>query len=289
MKKLIIFLAILFISCSSPKPPKWYNKIYNDNNFFVYSTGVGQTKKEAITNALANASAKISVIVQSHYKSLKYQYKGDDTSNYSNNSIFNIETKTNPITFTQYKILKLQNNDKYYVLLKINRLKNAKYMCNNINITHIDNNNLNVFLNYKKIISSLNKKIKKLRSINTLYPICKDKLTKTITLKNQILKTYNNLTLSIVSQNKTIQNLLENILNIKTTSRGNIKIYTKQKIKYKKVGNYKIATIYITLSIKSQNKSKNYSLTCAASSIEDFNIAKELAYQECKQKLKKLF
>ncbi len=290
MKKLFLLpLIFLFIACSSPNPPQWYNKIYNDNNNIIYATGAGKTKQEAINNALAHASAKISVIVKSLYKSLKYQYKGDDATSYSNNSIFNIETKTNPIEFSQYKILKLQKKENYYVLIKINRIKNAQNMCNNIDYPNLDKNSLNIFLNYKKIISLLNKKIKKLKNINALYPLCKDKLTKIINLKKEITRRFNNLSVFIASNDKNIKEILESILNIQTSSNGNIKIFIHQNTKYKKVGSYKITTIYLNLKIKAGNNSKNYSLICAASSIQDFNTAKELAYQECKEKLKNLF
>ena len=289
MKKYIIFLIIFFIACSSsPKPPQWYNKIYNDNNNFIYATGVGNSKKEAIANALANASAKISVIVKSNFKSLKYQYQGNDASTYSNNSLLNIETKTNPITFSEYKILKLKQKDKYYVLIKIDRIKNAKNMCNNINIQPIDKSNLNIFLNYKKIINLLNKKIQKLQNINALYPICKNRLKKIKNLKENIIKKHNNLNISVYSNNQFLKNIIENILNIKSSSIGNIKVYIKEQTKYKKIGEYKIATIYLNLNIKSNNHSKNYYLTCAASSMGSFTLAKELAYQECKTKLKQI-
>ncbi len=291
MRKLIFLLPsiLLFIACSSPNPPQWYNKIYNDNNNIIYATGVGKTKQEAINNALANASAKISVIVKSMYKSLKYQYKGNDTTSYSNNSIFNIETKTNPIEFSQYKILKLQKKENYYILIQINRIENAKYICNNINYPDIDKTSLNIFLNYKKIIFLLNQKIKKLKNINALYPLCKNKLTQIINLKKEIIKKFNNLSVFIVSNNKNIKNIMEDILNIQTSKNGNIKIFIHQNTKYKQIGNYKITTIYLNLKIKADNHSKNYSLICAASSIQDFNTAKELAYQECKGKLKNLF
>ena len=288
MKRLIILFGLLFISCSS-NPPEWYNKIYNDNNYFIYSTGVGKTKKEAINNALANISSKVSVIIKSIYKSKKYQYKGDDTSVYSNNSIFDIEAKTNPITFTQYKILKIEKKEKYYVLIKINRLKNAKYMCDNTDYPNIDKSKLNIFLNHKKILYYLNKTIKKLKSINALYPICKNRLDKIVSLKNEIINKFNHLNISIRSDNQRIKNIIESILNIKTSSNGNIKILIHQNIKHKTVGNYKISTIYLNFKINDAKNSKNYSLICAASSIQDFNTAKELAYQECKKKLKNIF
>ena len=287
--KIIYVLIFLFFSACSSNPPEWYNKIYTDNQNFIYATGEGKTKEEAINSALANASAKIAIVVKSLYKSKKYSYKGDDTSAYSNISIFDIQTKTNPITFTNYKILKIDKKDKYYVLLKINRYKNAKYMCNNIEMDNINDENLNLFFNYKTIIKKLNNKIQKLKSINAIYPICKQKLQNAISLKNKIEKKYNNLTFNIYSNDSQIKDIISSILKIQSSKRGNIKIYSISKTTYKQIGNYKIAIINLNINIKSQNKSKNIAIKCAGSSIQDFHTAKELAYEQCKEKLKEFF
>ena len=288
MKKLYLLIILLFMACSSPQPPKWYNKVYNDNENTIYSTGLGNTKKEAITNALANASSKILIVVKSNFNSINHQYKNNNYSSYANDSILKIQTKTNPITFSNYKILKLQKKDKYYVLIKINRQKNAEFMCNNIEKINLNINNLNIFLHYKKIISSLNKEIQQLQNINAIYPICKNKLNNLIKLKNLINKKYNNLSVSIYSNDNNLLNILNNILNIKNSYNGKIKIYINQKTKYTQIGDNKIATIYINLKIKNNHILKRYSLTCAASSIEDFHLAKELAYKNCKDKLKNI-
>ena len=288
MKKLYLLIILLFMACSSPQPPKWYNKVYNDNENTIYSTGIGNTKKEAITNALANASSKILIVVKSNFNSINHQYKNNNYSSYANDSILKIQTKTNPITFSNYKILKLQKKDKYYVLIKINRKKNAEFMCNNIEKINLNTNDLNIFLHYKKIISSLNKKIQQLQNINAIYPICKNKLNNLIKLRNLINKKYNNLSVSIYSNDNNLLNILNNILNIKNSYNGKIKIYINQKTKYTQIGDNKIATIYINLKIKNNHILKRYSLTCAASSIEDFHLAKELAYKNCKDKLKNI-
>ena len=286
MKRFILFIIIFLTACTQ-NPPKWYEKIYNDNSYFIYATGEGTTKKEAINSALANASSKVAVVVKSIYNSLKYSYKGDDTSAYSNTSLFNIQTKTNPLTFIDYKILKLEKRDKYYVLIKIDRIKNATYMCNNIDIPKI-NNKLDIFLHYKSIIKSLNKTIEKLKTINALAPICKEKLQKTINIKNKITKIHNNLSYSIISNDNKLKNILSSILDFKNLH-PKIKIILNAKTKYTKIGDYKISTIYLNISIKNKTDSKNFYLICAASSIDDYKTAKELAYKECKEKLKKIF
>jgi len=288
MKRLIFIALIFFIGCST-NPPKWYNKIYNDNSYYIYATGDGANKKEAINSALANASSKIAIVVKSMFKSLKYQYKGNDTNSYSSNSILDIETKTNPITFTDYKIVKLEKKDKYYVLIKINRYKNAKYMCENTSIPKIDINNLNVLLNYKTILKTLNQKIKKLKNINALYPLCKNKLNKILSLKKEIINKYNNLTYTITSNDKKLKDIIEAVLNINESKKGDIHLLVKTNTTYKKIGEYKIATIYVNLKLKCKNLSKNFSFICASSSIQDYSTAKELAYNKCKEKIKKIF
>jgi len=288
MKRLIFLVLIFFIGCSH-NPPKWYNKIYTDNNYYIFATGEGKTKEEAINTALANASAKVAVIVKSMFKSLKYQYNGNDTNSYSNNSLLDIQTKTNPITFTNYKIEKLQNNDKYYVLLKINRYKNAKYMCENTSIPKLDISELNIFLNHKKLLNILNKKINRLKSVNALYPLCKNKLNKILILKQKINNKFNTLTYTINSNDPQIKNIIATILTFNKSNKSNLIINAYTKSDYKKVGEYKIATIYVNLEIKSKNLSKHFSLICASSSIQDYSLAKELAYNKCKEKIKKLF
>ena len=289
MKKLIgILVFIFFVSCAS-NPPKWYEKIYTDNSYFIYSTGAGKTKQEAINTALANASSKVAVIVRSTYNSLKYSYKGNDTSAYSNTSVFDIQTKTNPLTFTDYKILKLEKKDKYYVLLKINRYKNAKFMCDNTEIENIDTENLNILFNYKRIINQLNKKIEKLKNINALYPLCKDKLKNALLLKQKIEKKYHNLSLNIISNDERLKEIIESALNIKSSNNAKIQIYANSKTTFKSVGNYKISIIKLNIKIKSQNKSRNLSVECAGSSIQDYSVAKSLAYKVCEEKIKRIF
>lgn len=288
MKKLFVLLIIFFIGCTT-NPPKWYNKIYTDNKYYIYATGSGKTKEEAINSALANASAKVAIVVKSMYKSLKYQYNNNKTNTYSNTTILHIQTSTNPIIFTNYKILKIEKKDKYYVLLKINRYKNAKYMCENFNMPNLNLNTLNIFLNYKQIINSINEKINKLKNINALYPVCKNKLEKLLFAKQKITSIYNNLSYQIYSNNNSIKNQIISILPIKNSSNGNIKIFIKTKINKKKVNIYKITSINLFLKIKTNNQSKNYYITCASASIQDYHTAFELAINKCKEKLKKIF
>ncbi len=288
MRSAFVFIMIIFISCTT-KPPKWYEKIYTDNQNFIYATGSGKTKQEAINYALANASSKISIVVKSIYKSKKYSYKGDDTYSYSNSTLLDIQTKTNPITFSEYKVLKLEKKDKYYVLIKINRYKNAKFMCENTNIDSFNESNLNLLFNYKKITNRLQKIIEKLKNINALYPLCKDKLNLAIKLKKKLQKKYSNLTFSIKSNDETIKNIIKSILKIKNSKNATIKIIAKTTNKQKQVGSYKINIITLNLTISDKNASKNFYFTCAGSSIQDYQTAKALAYQNCKEKIKEIF
>lgn len=288
MRQILIILIIFFIGCTT-NPPKWYNKIYTDNKYYIYATGSGKTKEEAINSALANASAKIAIVVKSMYKSLKYQYSDNTTSTYSNTSILDIQTSTNPITFTNYKILKLEKKDKYYVLLKIDRYKNAKYMCQSLSIPSLNLDTLNLFLHYKDIINLINKKIDKVKNINAIYPLCKGKLKTLISLKQKVISNYNKLSYQINSNNNLIKNIITSIISIKKSSKGKIKIFVKTKINHKNINIYKITSIKIFLIIKTDNGSKNYYLTCASSSIQDYNTAFELAINKCKKKLKNIF
>ena len=288
MKKLSIVILLIFTACTSPIP-KWYNKIYQDNQNYLYATGSGPTKKDAINSALANASAKIAIKIKSIYKSLKYQNKTENNTIYSNTSVLNIQAKTFPIIFTNYKIIKLTKiADKYYVLIKIDRYKTAKYMCKNLNIPIINTNNLNLLLKYHKIVKILNKKIEEIKNINAIYPICQSKLKKLIKLKNKIYKKFHNFTYNIKGD-KRIRKILSSILKIKKSQNGTFKISVKSKIKYKRIGTSNISIINLFINVQYKNKIKSFYLTCASSSIQDYNTASMLAIQKCKEKLEKIF
>ena len=285
---MVRFLFILFFIGCSATIPKWYTKIYNDNKNFIYATGEGYTKKEAINNALANASAKIAIEVKSIYKNIKYQYKEKNNITSSNTSFIDIQTKTKPIIFNSYKLLKLQKEDKYYVLLKIDRYKNAKFMCQKIQMPQINNDDIYILLNYKKILKNLNQKIDQIQTINTLYPVCGKKLNQITNLKDKIIKKYNSLTYSIYSNDKKIKSIISSNLDIKNSKNGKIKIIINTKWENKKVGAYFIAILNLNIKL-TNSSSKEYILTCASSSIQDYKTAKELAYKKCEEKIKKIF
>ena len=116
-----------------------------------------------------------------------------------------------------------------------------------------------------------------------------EKLKNAFSLKEKFEKKYKNLSIKILSNDKEIQNIISSILNVKISQNAPVKIFAKVKENFKKVGNYKITVLKIDLKVISDKNSKSFFVECAGSSIQDYSVAKSLAYQECKEKIKRIF
>jgi len=290
--KNLIFLLILFLTgCFSPQIPKWYTKTYQDNDIYMYGTGEGKTKKEAVNDALNEISSKIYIKIKSTFISQKSQYKTQNENLYTDFSSLNITSSTKPIDFHNYEIIKLKKDNKYYVLLRINRIKNAKFICSNVQIPNYNfNSDLNFLFKSKKIFNDLNQKISKVQIANLISPVCNYKLQKLLNIKQKLLNRYKNLNIKIKSNDKTLKTYLNEFLQkyINIKNKANITLYATNSINYKKIGNYYIANMNINLLFTNKEK-KEFNILCSGSSIENKNIAKDFASKNCIKKIKQLF
>ena len=115
MKYLLpIFFSIFFVACfginkdeisqnNSLKYPSWYlNPPLNDGNM-LYGVGVANTKQEAILNALDDLSSRLMLTIESNQEISLKSFR-DYREYVSKTTIFNINTKSEKLTFKDYKI-----------------------------------------------------------------------------------------------------------------------------------------------------------------------------------------
>ena len=115
MKYLLpIFFSIFFVACfginkdeisqnNSLKYPSWYlNPPLNDGNI-LYGVGVANTKQEAILNALDDLSSRLMLTIQSNQEISLKSFR-DYREYVSKTTTFNINTKSEKLTFKDYKI-----------------------------------------------------------------------------------------------------------------------------------------------------------------------------------------
>ena len=116
MKYLLpIFFSIFFVACfginkdeisqnNSLKYPSWYlNPPLNDGNI-VYGVGVANTKQEAILNALDVWSSRLMLTIQSNQE-ISLKSIRDYREYVSKTTTFNITTKSEKLTFKDFKIV----------------------------------------------------------------------------------------------------------------------------------------------------------------------------------------
>src|SRR5574344_2128056 len=115
MKYLLpIFFSIFFVACfginkdeisqnNSLKYPSWYlNPPLNDGSI-LYGVGVANTKQEAILNALDDLSSRLMLTIQSNQEISLKSFR-DYREYVSKTTTFNINTKSEKLTFKDYKI-----------------------------------------------------------------------------------------------------------------------------------------------------------------------------------------
>jgi hypothetical protein len=124
----LIILPFLFFGCALQKDtqvvyPKWYLKIQKDNHRYIYGEAEGETFKDSTAIALNNIASKISVIVQSTYRSTTTT----TTTTYDKTIQRDIKNSVKKIKFNNYKIIKktILNNQKHLVLVEVDKIKLA--------------------------------------------------------------------------------------------------------------------------------------------------------------------
>jgi hypothetical protein len=286
LKRLIF--ALILIGCAST--PKWYLSPPKDNQNYLFATGSGDSKKEAINQALNFAASKINTQISSTLSISQNLYSTNNKTLYNKTISQNITTKINNISLSDYKVIKEDKEDKYYVVIAINKIKNsilltqrARDEINSITPYLKTTDKIEILKTYPKLIKKINKAINTLYSAKILYPY-KDidpLLKKAKKIKLTLIEKLNSITFT--TKNPIIQNVLSS-LNLPISNNG-IKIDAKINFSNNKIGNYYItsATMHTTLKDKT---TLSFDINCGGKSIIDFQNAKEFAIRDCEEKLK---
>jgi len=288
--RVLLFLFLLLTGCATF--PKWYLNPPKDNNSFLYASAMGESKKEAINKALSFLASKLKIDISSNTQIEKSLSTTNSSSSFYKNFSQNIKTQIKNIVFYDYKIEKLKNMDnKFFVLIKINRIKNAQLLYKFVN-KKIDSitipKNLSP-LQKLKLFPTIKRKLKKLSSqietINLLDP----NLDTSYLLKkiDKLLKKLNS-DFSFKVKGF-LKNYIEDLISQKynLSPKGDITITSIAKLKTSKIMDYKIAKYSVILKISDSKIQKTYQLNCSAKSF-DKNLSIELAIKKCKEKIKKL-
>jgi phosphopantetheine adenylyltransferase len=175
MKRFLpFFFLFLLVGCgnhnvyvSKPKPiPNWYLNPPKSTQQFVYVTGSGVDKKEAVLNALNNFISRYSVTISSNFETKSESFGG---GLYNKNSVNNIKATVKKFEVSNYDLIKVQKQsfDKFFVLVRvdINKLyENVKNQLDNRfkeyqNEYHIISNEnlLNQFIDLQKLLKKIQK------------------------------------------------------------------------------------------------------------------------------------
>ena len=288
--RLVLILFLFFLGCAT-KAPKWYQKIYNEDSHFIYATGEGKNKQEAINQALNSAVSKIQITLTSEVNIQKILTKTQKSTKTYENISQNIKAYIPDVKIYSYKIIKSEKKEKYYVLLGIDKIKNSNiiYEKSKEKIKEIDKTNINdkifIIKNYPKYIKNLNQIISNLYFAYVMHPDEK--------IKN-LIKRAENLKLLLKRKLQNIgfyiKNDYENIIKDSLTSlnlpiKKGIEIYQSHKTASQKILDYYIYTIYMNVILKDKRE-LSFNVICSGKSINGYEIAKSFALKECKRKVK---
>ncbi|ACM92652.1 putative lipoprotein [Nautilia profundicola AmH] len=285
MKKWFTLIVLIFVSCTNPKPPNWYIQTPKDNQNYFYASAESYSKQNAIKNALNDIASRINVKISSNF----VINKGIHNQKTYNEIFQQINAQVSNINFNNYEILKIdKENDKYYVLIRINKQKLINNLKTKINIE------------LKKIDFNENSPIKRvIYSYNILYKLKK--------IKSDIF-ILESLGVNISNYIAKIENLKKIALNIIKTTEFNIvtnryknqsiEIFSKYLIISKKAKNlikinisiqkYHLFNDYIIKGKTTIILDKFYSLTFLGKSITSYKEAEAFAKEEYKLRLLKL-
>ena len=304
---LLILSIFLFIGCINNKNleikyPKWYTKHKQDNPMYLYAKAKSTNKKDAILIALNEIASKISISIQSSYKTTTLISK----NNYNKNIQRDIQTNIKKIEFNDYKIIKEEIlNNNYLILVRVDKLNLAQKIKLKIDsaIKKANNSIKKDFNNYTyklKELSKIKNTIPQIKSnifiLNTLDEMIdiKKYLNKLKNIEKNIDNIKNKTTINIKSKNKNNEydKVIKSIISkkgfviVEQNAMLNIEIESKEK-KIESMEN-KIIKSTIQITIYNKNKTKilgKKSIIIGGSSYNGFTQAKEFAMKNFEKKL----
>jgi L-rhamnose mutarotase len=286
MKKWIFLLILFFLSaCGSPEIPKWYINTPKDNAFYFYASAEGYSKQNAIKNALNDIASRINVKISSNF----VINRGIHNKKTYNEIYQQINTQISNVSFNNYEILKTEKQeDKYYVLVRVNKQKLIKSLKTKINLK-FQNLNFDTQSPIKKVISAYRilNSLKKIKSdvfiLESLGIDINPYIIKIEKLENKakeiIINTkfsikanrFKDATIEVLSRYLTITPNSDNIISLNVTTKKLI-LFNSYIIKGK-------ASIFID---------KPYTITFLGKSVSSYKEALNFAKTEYKERLKKL-
>jgi len=209
-------MITLFSGCSSSsddiKPtvithsnslPSWYTEVQENDNRYIYGIGMGESRKEAINNALNDAVSTLNVSVSSNYRQETSSSTHNGVEDYDKKSQESVEVVTDELTLNNYEVVEQQhlNNGSDLVKIQINKYQlftslqtelDNSYKLLNINLQN-KSNELEKILIYRKALGQIKLKMKTLGIMRTLNPAFDDEAYKeqyreVISVHNKLLE-----------------------------------------------------------------------------------------------------
>jgi hypothetical protein len=296
LELVLVLMILIFTGCFKQELPKWYKSQYQDNSKYMYATGEGKSKQAAINDALSFIASKISITINSTFLSQKGYYKSDNNKKSYENIKQIINAKIKDFHFYNYELINFAKvNKKYYVALKIDREKNAKLILQHakeklyeIKKDSLNNDYLVILKIYPKLIKKIDSVISNLYISKSLYPLPETQKTikEAINLKNRLKQKLESIAFNIQNDYENIIHNSLSALNQKISKNGQILISSQTSTTKNKAANLYIYKINLEVTLKDKS-TYNFNIKCAGKSISSYNIAKEFAVKECREKLKK--
>jgi len=286
MKKIYFFLIFLFVSCTSPQPPKWYVDTPQDTPYYFYASAEDYTKEGAVKKALSDIASRINVRINSNF----VINKGIHNKKTYKEIYQQINTRVKDINFNNYEILKTKHEDeKYYVLLRVdkNRLKTGLKSKIRLELAKIDfKQNENPIKKVIKAYKTL-QKLKKIKSdvfiLESLGADVSAYLEKIERLEKKALQTIANTHFSVNADKYACETeeVLGKYLSIKPRSKNVIDVRTETKT-------YRLFNDYIVKGKTTVLLDRPYTLTFLGKSVTSYKEAETFAKKEYKKRLSSL-
>ena len=293
-KTLLILTLFLFAGCfSNESLPKWYIDLPKKEGY-LFAVGEGYSRRAAVDSALSDLASKLTVNVRSSFFMYKsYQNINDDTFN-SQEISKKIKTEIKKTDIFNYEIVKQKKeNDKFYVLIKIDKVKNGYFLCQKANY-ELDNLNTNIkdkieFLkSYSFYINKIDDLIYKIYIADILAGGCESSLKKAYLKKNMLEKEYESIGFDVDDS------FLEEIFSSLSlpVKKNSVKVFVNKKFIRKKINGRYISVVDLNIRFKDLTTLR-FNFRCASSALSGFESSDMAAMDICKkevvERLKKYF
>jgi len=270
MKIFFSFLFLIFLfGCATkevkpykPKPlPTWYLTPPKSDSKYVYVTGEGVNKKEAILNALSNFISRYSVTISSKFESKSQDFGGGIANK---NAAYNIKAVVKSFEVSNYDIVKAEQYkfDEYLVLIRVdinklyedlkikldNRFENYKNSYQAI----LQKSLLEQFIYLKELLAKLKKEENYIYVLKLMNENFNEKkyfaFINEVEKKLEMLK--NSLYVEIISNNISIKEDIKKYLIAKGIKVGNSKIKLVAKVEKKKSSMMNLVSYDVYINVK---------------------------------------